>query len=181
MRVQGANAWDWNRTQPYTVTYRVCNQPDEAADYFDGAEKIDPSISEIGYSTIHYGYLCPDGDEDWYKFAVPSAYPVTITVDLEDLPADYDLDLYTPSGTLQKQSQNPGTASEKITHYVNSVGGEWHVRVYSGVPGASSATQDYELEVDLSGMLRDLAFELCALQIQKAEAGPPAERGDQAS
>ena len=157
--VRGKNAWDWNKNQPYTLTYFVCNQPDEAANYFAGAELIDPSISDVGLTRTYYGYLCPEDDEDWYKFSLPGTYTVTITVDLDSLPADYELDLVRPNGTVAAKSQKSDKTSEKITFVSNKVAGEWRVRVYPGVPGAYHATDSYRLEVDLSGMLRDLAVD----------------------
>ena len=41
------------------------------------------------------GYICPDGDDDYFAF--DAANGQQITLDLYDLPADFDLELYDPA------------------------------------------------------------------------------------
>ena len=157
VRVFGATASDWSKSQPYTLTYQVCNVPDEAGPDVDSAELIDPSLPELPTDNSRHGYICPEGDHDMYRFSVSSAYPLTITVDLTNLPADYDLELIGPNLYVAATSANSGTLSERIVHETNQAGGYWYVHVYPGPWNAFSATQPYKLDVQFNGVLRDLA------------------------
>ena len=127
------------------VGLQVCTTPacpydwKEPNDTLEGAAAIAAGIS---YYTL---YICPSGDEDWYRFSagVDDALDVT----LYNLPADYDLALYDPAGERVGHSTNGGTAPEQIL-WAAAAAGEYRVRVY-GSDGAWSTTQ-YTLRVDLT-------------------------------
>ncbi|MFZ4770167.1 MAG: T9SS type A sorting domain-containing protein, partial [Ferruginibacter sp.] len=91
-----------------------------------------------------------NGDKDYYKFNNTSALK-KIRVSLTNLPADYDMKLYRPTGALQATSQNSGLTAEKIIYNptASSAVGTYRVYVY-GFGGAFSNTQCYTLRVDLS-------------------------------
>lgn len=61
-----------------------------------------------------YAYICPQGDEDWFK--VPISGIGTYTIDLTSLPDDYDLKFYDPNLNLLDSSINSGTNSEQIEY-----------------------------------------------------------------
>lgn len=100
---------------------------------------------------INYNALiAASGDNDYYAFNNTSSQK-RIKVTLTNLPADYDLKLYKPSGTLQATSSNTGTAPETIIYNANKNNqvGTYKAYVY-GFNGAFSATQCYTLLIQLS-------------------------------
>lgn len=86
-------------------------------------------------------------DRDWYRFAnTPSNS--NIRIDLTNLPADYDVRLYNPSGTQIGISQNSGTANEVII-FNTTVVGTYRIQVY-GYNGAFNATACYTFRASIS-------------------------------
>lgn len=96
-----------------------------------------PSRSMIGTST----------DVDYYSFASVSTAK-NLRVTLSTLPADYDLKVYNPSGTLLYTSQNTGTTSEVIV-YNNAPTGTYKAQVY-GYQGVFSSSQCYTILAERS-------------------------------
>ena len=111
----------------------------EPNDSFAAAYAMSTGISHCG------AYICPSGEVDWFKFSVTSGQ--RITVDLYSLPADFDLRLYDPSGTLIDTSTNSGTTEEQIVHTA-SMTGDYRAYIY-GYGGAYSDEDDYCLLVTL--------------------------------
>ncbi len=85
-------------------------------------------------------------DKDHFKFANTSAQR-NIKVNLNNLPADYDLKLYR-SNTLLGTSENAGTTSEQLIYNTTTVSSNYIAYVY-GYNGANS-TSCYNLTVTLS-------------------------------
>ncbi|MGB9879327.1 MAG: hypothetical protein ACPLRM_01070, partial [Anaerolineae bacterium] len=77
--------------------------------------------------------ICPLGDEDWFRFAVVQGQ--VITADLYNLPAEFDMNLYS-SPSRQLCANLSGTVGEHCQVIADSTG-EWRVRV-SGAGGATS-------------------------------------------
>ncbi|MGD2146785.1 MAG: DNRLRE domain-containing protein, partial [Anaerolineae bacterium] len=155
--VFGKDATDWSYSQPYTLSVEACNKPDEAGPDFALADAIAPSYREAGIINQHAGYICPPGDQDWYKFSLPPTSTVTMTITLDNLPANYDLKLYDPNGNYALGAYTSGTSSEKLAGTVHDGPGEWRVAVVPAGANDYSATQPYRLEVDLEGLLRDFS------------------------
>ncbi len=86
-------------------------------------------------------------DRDWYRFANTSTNR-KIRIDLTNLPADYDLQLFEGS-RRRRTSSNGGTTPEFITYNTNNVRSDWYAYVY-GYNGAFSNTQCYTLRISLS-------------------------------
>jgi hypothetical protein len=86
-------------------------------------------------------------DVDWFKFSNTSTQK-NIRVTLSGLPADYDLRLYSSTGTLLATSANGGLTTETIK-YNNGTVGTYFVRVY-GYNGAFNATSCYTARADIS-------------------------------
>ncbi|MCS6990841.1 MAG: M43 family zinc metalloprotease [Chitinophagales bacterium] len=95
----------------------------------------------------HYALISPSGDLDWYSFSNNNTNK-NIQVMLSNLPADYDLRLYNPSGSLVASSLTRGTGNELI-NYNTSVVGTYKIRV-NGYNNASNATTCYTLRINLS-------------------------------
>lgn len=75
-------------------------------------------------------------DVDVFSVFQTAGYPLTIS--LSQLPADYDLELIGPNGSVLARSENDGTASESLSGTVGA-NGRYQVRVY-GIGTARSAT-----------------------------------------
>jgi len=118
-----------------------CPDPYEPNDGYGQARDITPG------SAIQ-AYICTDQDVDVFKFHVTAGQ--RITVDLSNIPAgtDYDLWLSDPAYSQVGSSTNPDQADEHI-EYTATSSGVYYVGV-SSYAGAS-ATQPYHLRVTLSG------------------------------
>lgn len=86
-------------------------------------------------------------DTDWFRFSNTSSAR-NIRIDLTNLPADYDVRLYNPSGTQVAISQNGSTTSEAIV-YNTTTTGTWRIQVY-GYQGAFNASLCYTLRASIS-------------------------------
>ena len=101
----------------------------------------------IGANSINVALIKTSTDVDYFKITTTSGAR-NIKVTLTNLPADFDLQLFNPLGTLLRTSQNGSTTNEAVT-YNNGVAGTYYIRVY-GFNGAKSNTC-YTLTVTTSG------------------------------
>ncbi|MBX7236352.1 MAG: pre-peptidase C-terminal domain-containing protein, partial [Caldilineales bacterium] len=90
--------------------------------------------------------LCDGDPEDYYQVALAGA--ATLKVDLDNLPAGTDYDLYLYDATSPQnylaQSTNDGTTPESIQ--INLPSGSYVLRIYPS-PRAGRSTQPYRLAV----------------------------------
>ncbi len=84
-----------------------------------------------------------DGDDDWFAVYEQSGW--TLQIDLDMLPKDYDLELYSEDGDLLASSGNGSTTPEAID-YTATYNGLYFVRVF-GYNGARDSTTPYRLKV----------------------------------
>jgi hypothetical protein len=145
--VRGKGVADWSWKHPYKLLARAC-YPDEAGDYAFSATAIAPGTTT--------GRLCPPGDEDWYQFTLSGAASVAVSAGLSNLPADYDLYLYGPSGQVVMASVNSGTASEQINYTATALGA-YLLRIKGKFGSEFHAAQAYQLQLGLTGA--DLSVE----------------------
>ena len=132
----------FDQTFPYRLRVFVGPCPDlsEPNDDFDSA-----SVLGLG---SRQGYICTETDQDWYKFGATAGQ--LITLDLINLPADYDIGLYHPvTRALVTQSTNAGTADEQIIHLPDTTG-EYRV-VVVGFANAFDRANSYDLWLNLGG------------------------------
>ena len=141
--VKGKTAADWNKYTPYRLKAAVC-PADEAGDTFGAATALAPG-------SARNGNICPAWDEDWYQFTVPAGATVNIAASLTNLPADYDLYLFSPSGQQRSASINAGSANEQINFQAINTPGAWRVLVQSKNGAYFSAGQSYRVQVNLGG------------------------------
>jgi hypothetical protein len=88
------------------------------------------------------GRISPVNDIDFYRFTITTGGSITLT--LQTLPANYNLDLQNASGTRIGRSNNNGTTNEIINATVAA--GTYYARVYpSG--SANNATLCYTLKI----------------------------------
>jgi len=91
----------------------------------------------LSVNTTYSAMKICQNDVDWFRFSSSSSQR-KVRVRIYNLPADYDLELYSSNGTLLGTSANGGTANEGV--YFNASGtGTYYVKVY-GYNGASSNT-----------------------------------------
>ena len=107
---------------PYTLSLE--------ADYAGRAIKYALNLGTITRTTYASDFIGADDTADFYKFTISARRNVALT--LGALSADADLELYSPSGTRIKVSENEGTAAENISRSLPA--GSWYVKVlrYSG-------------------------------------------------
>jgi C1A family cysteine protease len=94
-----------------------------------------------------YALIGASGDIDWFKVNNLTTKR-NMKVQLTNLPADYDLQLYKANGSLLKTSANRGTTSEVINYNTSTVA-TYYIKVY-GYNGAFNALNCYALKVSLS-------------------------------
>ncbi|MEI5907047.1 M4 family metallopeptidase [Bacillus spongiae] len=87
-------------------------------------------------------YISSANDDDYYKFTTSGAGEISI--DLTNVPQDYDLFLLNSSGSTLAKSENGRTSNESITYNASSAG-TFYVKVI-GYNGANS-TSPYNLTV----------------------------------
>jgi len=80
-----------------------------------------------------YGLICPPRDEDHFRFSVPLGYDMQI--DLDSLPGDYDLCLWSPDGLLYPYpaaacSRNSGTSAESVFARADAAG-DYRAQVFA--------------------------------------------------
>lgn len=137
--------------------------------YDAGANDNTSGAATIPFNTDVYGLLNVRGDNDYYKFTITTVG--TITVTLNNLPADYQLALLNSAGTTLQSSTNSGTASETINANITSTG-LYYVRVYPKSNGAFNANSCYTLKVQLGSATRTINPELVQLSGNKLYVFP---------
>ena len=101
----------------------------------------------IAVNTNIVALISSSTDKDWFRFANTTTAR-NIRIDLTNLPANYNVRLYNPSGTQVAISQNTGTTAEVI-NYNTTTTGTWRVQVY-GSNGALSTSLCYTLRASIS-------------------------------
>ena len=96
----------------------------------------------IPLNTDVNGTISPANDNDYYRFQITTGG--TITVTLQTLPDNYQLDLLNSGGSRIGRSTNNGTVSESISATVAS--GDYYARAYPK-GNASNASLCYTLKV----------------------------------
>jgi len=114
----------------------------EANDSFEEAVAIAPGTEQTAY-------ICPADDEDWFRLSLTAGQVITANLYglYGDLPADFDLYLYSPSEQQVGESTLGDTAPEQVT-YLAEHSGDYRVLV-TGYAGAYSAMEPYRLLVSL--------------------------------
>ena len=84
-----------------------------------------------------------EADEDWFYVYETANYQISVTLD--QLPADYDVEIYDAGGTKVASSLNAGTTAESI-QYTPTVTGDYFIRIF-GYNGATSSGTAYRLSV----------------------------------
>jgi hypothetical protein len=139
-----------------TLSSSACTDNYEANETRTTAKAIPAGVSitaKIGTST----------DIDWFSINNTSAAK-NIQVVLNNLPADYDLYLYSSTGALLASSLNAGNSSETLK-YNNGAVGTYYIRII-GYNGVFSAVNCYSLIANTSSV----AYRMSAPQTSKTES-----------
>ncbi|MSP11981.1 MAG: hypothetical protein EXR62_03370 [Chloroflexi bacterium] len=125
--------------------------PSDCPDPYEPDNTKDQAIFLPGNGIPIQSYICTPGDLDYYKVNIQAGH--IMTIELANLPEDYDLELYDfrYSNDTIAYSQNGDKQSERII-YLALEGGTYYVRVlpYAGF----SKTHSYTLQV----MVTDVKF-----------------------
>ncbi|MBK9637756.1 MAG: T9SS type A sorting domain-containing protein [Bacteroidetes bacterium] len=101
----------------------------------------------ISVNTTIIAKIAKSTDKDWYSFSTVSG-ATNLQVVLDQLPLDYDLTLYSSTGSQLATSQSAGTATETIIRNTTSPS-SYYVKVV-GFSGAFTSTSCYNLRVNTS-------------------------------
>ncbi len=94
-------------------------------------------------TTTIFAYIDSSTDVDWFSIGITDIGSLTIT--LSSLPADYDVQLYSPNGSLLTGSYNGGTTSDNIS-YTPNMCGIFYIKVF-GSGGAYNSSDSYRLDL----------------------------------
>lgn len=114
-----------------------------SGDTYEPNNSTSAAYGPLTSGTTYNSYIYSSTDVDYFKFNTSSTG--TISVNVSNLPGDYDLYLYNSGGSLVAKSENGGTTSESISYSATSTG-TFYVKVV-GWNGASSTTTAYALKV----------------------------------
>ncbi len=119
---------------------------------YDNNEPDDNILTANTVSTGNSNYtLTMDNqyDHDWFKISITGSDWHKIAVDLVNMPNDYDVYLYDPTGALVTRSEESGTIAETIVLHVNSPG-DYYVLVkpYSW----TSPTSTYRIKISINAI-----------------------------
>jgi hypothetical protein len=127
-------------TQVYNLRYTLGHPGSVCGEWFEPND-TQPAAARIEAGTSYRGYICDDSDEDWFKLAVPAGRQ--LTVDLHNLPADFDLAVHHPDGSFAVSSVENGVADERAI-VAATIAGDYTIRVY-GFSGSHSSADTYSL------------------------------------
>lgn len=132
--------WTPTKTPTRTPTAPpACPDSFEPNETFASAILLSP-LDPAGYRS----FICTASDNDYFRFGVQLRDEIQLT--LSELPKNYDLQLFSPSGSLLRTSSQAGTTDEGITFVANDAAGEYRVRVFS--PGGEfDAAKGYFLKI----------------------------------
>jgi Bacterial Ig domain/Secretion system C-terminal sorting domain/Bacterial pre-peptidase C-terminal domain len=136
-------------TSNFTYAVNTCTDDNETANNSSTTAVI------LTANTAKTSQIGKRNDVDYYKFTTTATAP-KVKVTLSNLPADYDLDLYsaTTAGAISTKiatSANGNTTTESITYNTQTTAKTYYLRVY-GYGGAFSATTCYNLLVQTSNV-----------------------------
>lgn len=131
----------------YSTTQSLATTAATCTDKYESNNTL-ATAAAITVGTAFDAQIASSTDKDYYSFANTTAAK-NIKISLTNLPADYDLVLYNPSGTQVGISQNAGTTSESIV-YNNGTVGTYKLYVY-GYSSAFSNTKCYTLKAETAG------------------------------
>jgi Zn-dependent metalloprotease len=146
---QVANAWNAVGVTTSSASSGG-NNSIACSDNYESNENKQSSKS-ISVNTDVAGRIGTGSDKDWFVFTTTSASP-KLKVTLINLPMDYDLKLYSSSGSQLATSNNSSTKSESITYNNCNVGATYYVQIFGHNNSQYSSTNCYTLRAATSNV-----------------------------
>jgi len=114
--------------------FSVVADPDSAMiqctrDVFEPNQTIINSVDLPLHGVNWNAQICPEDDEDWYKFIVGTKNNVLIR--LSNLPIDAELEVYNSQAMMVQSSITAGTQDEVIVMNNLPVGSAFYIKVYA--------------------------------------------------
>ena len=135
-----------NSTYSPVASFTTLSSTTTCSDIYESNNSLSAAKSIAVNSNIN-ATIGSSTDNDYFKFSTTTTLK-NIRVTLDNLPGDYDLRLYSSTGSLLGTSQNGGTTSETLK-YNNAKAGTYYARV-SGYNGAFNASTCYRLNASIS-------------------------------
>jgi hypothetical protein len=138
----GSGAWS------ATTTYTTASLAPACTNTYEPNNTKNAAISLLANNT-YSSMINTSTDRDYFRFTTTNAAP-KLQVTLSNLPADYDMRLYSSNGTSQIGiSQLSGTSNEVIKFNNATKGSTYFVYIY-GYNGAFNANACYSLNISTS-------------------------------
>jgi Secretion system C-terminal sorting domain/Bacterial pre-peptidase C-terminal domain len=136
-------------TSNFTYAINTCTNDNEPEN------NASTTAVTLTVNTAKTSQIGSNGDVDYYKFTTTATAP-KVKVTLSNLPADYDLDLYsaTAAGAISTKiatSANGNTTTESITYNTQTTAKTYYLRVY-GYGSAFSNALCYNLLAQASNV-----------------------------
>lgn len=129
----------------YSASFNFTTTSPACTDVYE-SNNTKSTASPVAVGGNIFGLINVLGDVDFYSFSNTVSQP-NMNLNLTTLPANYNLDLYDPSGTKIAASKKGSTNSEDITMNTTVVG-TYLARVYPAT-GAFNATVCYTLNIQI--------------------------------
>jgi len=126
--------------------FTTLSEPQVCSDNFEPNDAPSPSLPATALNVELQAQIATSADNDYFRFA-NDINSRNIRIDLTNLPANYNLELYL-DGVLVGSSQQGGTSPEVIIYNRAPVSSAFYARVY-GVGGAFSSNC-YTLQINTS-------------------------------
>ena len=132
-------------TSPYTLNATITRASRGCNEWFEPNES-QSAAAALSSGVGQQGLICDAQDQDW--FDVPVSFGERLMVELTRLPADFDLQVFDPSGALLAGSANGGTADERV-ELVASDAGRFAIQVF-GYQQVADPVNPYLVEAIVS-------------------------------
>lgn len=138
----GSGAWS------STATFTTSSPAPACTNTYEPNNTKNSAIT-LGVNNTFSSMINTSTDKDYFKFTTTAAAP-KVQLTLSNLPADYDMRMYSSNGTTQIGiSQLSGTTTEVIKYNTASTGSTYYVYVY-GYNGSFNANACYSLNISTS-------------------------------
>jgi hypothetical protein len=171
-----AESDDYNNFATRQITVQnCCTDNYEPNDSYTQAYSLfsNPLFETATCSGVLKSYISKSGDQDWYRIGVDG--PGTLKIDLTNLPANYDMELYPInglSGESLAESLNSGTTSESISYTHSPFSSTYfYVKVYPN-PYSVFSCNSYSLNTCWTPK------EICTYSISPSSASPLSSSGN---
>ena len=134
-------------TASATATFTTSAAPVSCNDAYESNNSRNASKT-IALNTNISAKIGTSTDKDWFKFTTLTSAP-KLRVVLDQLPADYDLTLYSSNGSTLLTSALSGTSTETINYNTSTIGRTYYIQVY-GYASAFNANSCYRVRVSTS-------------------------------